>query len=87
MSYNSQADVFQLKAEWYDTKSNVMLGEFQSQLDMSNVSSNTEELWYIYIYIYIYRERERGISEVPKYFRYFFTILNPNIIKVVWPQT
>ena len=49
--------------ERYDTKSNVKLGEFRSQLQASYVSSHTEVLWYnetvclwmtIYIYIYIY---------------------------------
>ena len=52
-----------LLAEQSDTKSNVKLGWFQSQLRVSYVSSHTEELWYnktvylwmtIYIYIYIY---------------------------------
>ena len=52
-----------LLAERSNTKSNVMLGGFQSQLQASYVSSHTEELWYnktvclwmtIYIYIYIY---------------------------------
>ena len=46
-----------------DTKSNVKLGRFRSQLQASYVSSHIEELWYnetvcqwmtIYIYIYIY---------------------------------
>ena len=32
MPYNSQVDVVRLLAEWYDTKSNVKLGGFQSQL-------------------------------------------------------
>ena len=65
MSYNSRADICWLIAERYDTKSNVKMGRFQSQLEVSNVSSHTEELrynetvclWmtiYIYIYIYIY---------------------------------
>ena len=54
--------------ERYDYKSNVKLGEFQSQLEASYVSSHTEKLSYnktvclrmtiylfiIYIYIYIY---------------------------------
>ena len=35
-----------LLAERNDTKSNVMLGGFQSQLQSSYVSSHTEELWY-----------------------------------------
>ena len=56
-------------AEWLDTKSKVKLGRFQSQLEVSGMSSHTEELWYnkkslfvddniyIYIYIYIYKNR------------------------------
>ena len=53
-----------LLAERYDNKSNVKLAWFWSQLQVSYVSSHTEELWYdetvclwmtyIYIYIYIY---------------------------------
>ena len=52
-----------LLAERSDTKSNVKLSWFRSQLQASYVSSHTEELWYnetvcqwmtIYIYIYIY---------------------------------
>ena len=52
-----------LLAEQYNTKSNVKLARFQSQLQASYVSSHTEELWYnetvclwitIYIYIYIH---------------------------------
>ena len=69
MPNNSRADVVRLQAEQYGTKSNVKLGGFQPQLQASNVSSHTEELWYnetvclwiniyiylsIYIYIYIY---------------------------------
>ena len=65
MSHNSWADVVRLFAELYDTKSNVKLGGFRSQLQASYMSSHTEELWYhetvslwmtayIYIYIYIY---------------------------------
>ena len=51
-----------LLAEESDTKSNLKLGGFQSQLQASYVSSHTEELWYnetvclwksLYIYIYI----------------------------------
>ena len=62
MSYNSRADVVHLLAEWYDTESNVKLGWFWSQLQVSYVSSHTKELGYnetaclwmtIYIYIYI----------------------------------
>ena len=46
-----------------DTKSNVKLGGFQSQLQTSYMSSHTEELWYnktvcLRMTIYIYRERE-----------------------------
>ena len=52
-----------LLTERSNTKSNVKLGGFRSQLQASYVSSYTEELWYnetvslwmtIYIYIYIY---------------------------------
>ena len=32
--------------DWYDTKSNVKLGRFRSQLQASYVSNHTEELWY-----------------------------------------
>ena len=67
MRYNSRVDICRLLAEWYDTKSNVKLGGFQSQLEVSYVYSHTEELWYneticqwmilyLYIYIYIYME-------------------------------
>ena len=47
----------------FDTKSNVKLDRFQSQLHTSYMSSHTEELWYnktvclwmtLYTYIYIY---------------------------------
>ena len=62
MPYNSWADVVRLLAEQYDTKSNVKLGWFQSQLQASYVSNHTEELWdnetvclWITIYIYIYK--------------------------------
>ena len=46
MPYNSRADVCRLLAEWYETKSIVKLGGFRSQLEASNVSNHTEELWY-----------------------------------------
>ena len=47
-----------LLTEGYDTKSNVKLGGFRSQFQVSYVSSHTEELRYNetvcpYIYIYI----------------------------------
>ena len=45
MAYNSRADVVRLLAERYDTKANVKLGGFRSQLQASYVSSDTEELW------------------------------------------
>ena len=45
MPNNSQADVVRLLAERYDTKSNVKLGGFRSQLQASCVSRHTEELW------------------------------------------
>ena len=60
---NSLADEVPLLAERSDTKSNVNLGGFRSQIQTSYVSSHTDELWYnekvcqwmtIYIYIYIY---------------------------------
>ena len=55
-----------LLAERSDTKFNVKLGGFQSQLQASYMSSHTEDLsyneilclWmddYIYIYIYVYK--------------------------------
>ena len=46
MPYYSHADVYRLMAEQYDTKSNVELGGFQSQLEASCVSSRNDELWY-----------------------------------------
>ena len=55
--------MLRLLAERSDSKSNVKLGGFRSQLQLSYVSSHTEESWYnesvclwmtIYIYIYIY---------------------------------
>ena len=42
----SRADVCRLLAEWYDTKPNVKLGGFQSQLEASYVFGHNEELWY-----------------------------------------
>ena len=42
--YNSLADVVRLLAELADTKSNVKLGGFRSQLQAPYVSSPTEEL-------------------------------------------
>ena len=44
MPYNSQADVCQLMAERYDSKSNIKLARFQSQLEAPNMSNHTEEL-------------------------------------------
>ena len=44
MPYNSLADVVRLMAERYDTKSNVKLGGFRSQVQTSYLSSHTEEL-------------------------------------------
>ena len=65
MPYNSRADVVCFLAELSESKSNLKLGGFRSQLQASYASSHTEELWnnetvclwmtiYIYIYIYIY---------------------------------
>ena len=58
-TYNSWADVVRLLAERYDTKFNVKLGGFQSQLQASDVSSHTEKFWYngtvfLWMTIYIY---------------------------------
>ena len=44
MSYNSRADVVRLLAEPYDSKSNVKLGGFRSQVQTTYLSSHTEEL-------------------------------------------
>ena len=46
MPDNSLANVVRLLAERYDTKSNVKLGRFRSQLQASYVSSHNEESWY-----------------------------------------
>ena len=46
MTQGQLANVVHLLAERYDTKSNVKLSGFQSQLLASCVSSHTEELWY-----------------------------------------
>ena len=46
MPYNSQADVVCLLAEQYDTKSNIKLRRFWSQLQASYVSSHSEALWH-----------------------------------------
>ena len=46
MPYNSRADVVRLLAERYDTKSDVKLGGFRSQLQASYAASLTEKLWY-----------------------------------------
>ena len=61
-----------VKAGWYDTKSNVKLLGFRSQLEAYAESSHTENLrynetvyhWmtiYIYIYIYIQMNFERSV--------------------------
>ena len=44
MPHYSQTDVCRLMGEQYDTKSNINLGGFQSQLEASYVSNHTEEL-------------------------------------------
>ena len=46
MAYNFRADVVRLLAEWYDSKSNIKLDGFRSQLQVLYVSSHTEELWF-----------------------------------------
>ena len=50
-----------LLAEKYDTKSNIKLGWFRSQLQASYVSSYTKKLWYneiVCLWMRIYIERE-----------------------------
>ena len=42
MSYNSRGDVCRQLAERYDTKSNINLGGFRSQIETSYVSSHTK---------------------------------------------
>ena len=44
MSNNSRADVIHLLAERYNTKSNIKLYRFPSQLQAFYVSTHTEEL-------------------------------------------
>ena len=56
-------------AERYDTKSNVKLGGFRSQLQASYVSSHTEELWYnetvwLWITIYIFTSARAGYDTI-----------------------
>ena len=56
MPNNSRAHVVCLLAERYDTKSNVKLGGFQSQLQAYYMSSYSEEMWYnetVSLWIYI----------------------------------
>ena len=74
-----------LLAEQSDTKSNVKLGGFQSQLQASYVSSHSEELWYnetvcqwmtIYIYMYIISSQRPKTVGVD----YFFLEFMRNII-------
>ena len=68
MPYNSRGDVVRLWVERYDTKFNVNLGRFRSQLQASEVSSphlrvviqrnslSVDDNIYIYIYIVIHRQ-------------------------------
>ena len=44
MPYNSRADIVRLLAEQYDAKSNAKFDGFWSQLQVSYMSSHTEEL-------------------------------------------
>ena len=88
MSYNSQVDVVCMLTEWYDTKSNVKLGGFRSQLQASYVSSHPGEFWYketvglyVYNYICIYictnlciRDVVRDYFKVEFEFRVFFLL-------------
>ena len=57
MPYNSWTDVIRLLAERYDTKPNVKSRVFRSQLQASEESSHTEELWYnetVYLWMTMY---------------------------------
>ena len=45
MPNNFRAEACRLMAERYDSKSNVQLGVFQSQLEASFIDNHTEELW------------------------------------------
>ena len=59
MPNNFRADLCKVVAKQYDTKSNVKLGGFRSQLKVSYVSSHDEKLWYnktVCLYIYIYKK-------------------------------
>ena len=61
-----------LLAERSDTKSNVKLGGFWSQLQASYVSSHTEELWYneavcMWMTIYIYCGGRGVIVQIQDY--------------------
>ena len=71
MPYNSWAEVVHLLAEWYDIKSNIKLGGFQSQLQASYMSSHTEELRYnetVCLWMTIYTLPPRGLSTLVKEF-------------------
>ena len=46
MRYYSWVDVCRLLAKRYDTKFDINMGGFQSQLKAFCVSSHTDELWY-----------------------------------------
>ena len=62
-------DVVRLLAERSDTKSNLKLGGFRSQVQVSYVFSHTEEFWFhetvflwMTIYIYMYSEIRRTVK-------------------------
>ena len=85
--FNSRSEVVRLLAKWYDTKSNVKLGWFRSQLRASYVSIHTEELWYketvclwmkmcVCIYIYIYT----NFIEHNRHFLSTYILLDPFIL-------
>ena len=46
MPYNSLAQVCQLKAERNNSKFKVKSGGFESQIEVSYMSSHTDDLWY-----------------------------------------
>ena len=95
MPYNSRADIVRLLAERYDTKSNINLGGFRSQLQASYVYSHTEELWNneivrlwitIYIYIYICYCRYSGtvFQVIKKWIVLFIIVLRIVYMQVDW---
>ena len=88
-----------LLAERYDTKSNVKLGRFLSQLQASYVSSHTEELWYnetvclwMTKYIYIYMDDNIYIHIYIYIYIYIYIVIHKQTVLLnhnssVWLDT